>query len=55
MDAVNRQDVVFMENDFITLMQFMEPSLDERIVHDTHEKMFVPFRNLHPKILSPAS
>lgn len=55
MAAVNSQDVVFVKINLIALLQFMEPSLVQRIVHDTPQPLPVTLRDLHPKVFAPAS
>ena len=54
-DAMNRQDVVFVEYDLVALTQLMEPNFVERIVHRCLEELTVTLADSHPKVFAPAS
>jgi len=55
MNWVNGQNVIFMENDFIELLQPMQPMFDERIVHEAFEETSLSLGNSHPEIFTPAT
>lgn len=54
MNRMDGQNVIFMENDFIELLQPMQPMFDERIVHEAFEETSVSLGNSHPEIFTPA-
>ena len=55
MDVVDGEDVIFVEDDFIALMQSMQASLVQRIVHGALEELPVTLHDLNPEVFSPAS
>ena len=39
MDVVNGKDMIFLEDDFIALLQSVQASFDEWIVHDATKEL----------------
>ena len=55
MDVVNGKDVVLVKDDLIALMHPMQPSLAQRIVHDTFQKLPRTLSDPNLEVLAPAT
>ena len=53
--AVDVENMVFVEDDLVTLMHAMESSLVQRIVHDAFQEPLRTLRDSNPEVFSPAS
>lgn len=54
-DVMDGKNVILVEDDLVSLIQSMQPSLDEWIVHDASEEARRPFFQSNPEIFSPAT
>lgn len=55
MDAVDGENVILMKHDLVTLVQFVESSLVQRIVYDSLEEISLSLDDPHPEVFAPAS
>ena len=53
-DAVNSENVILMKHDLVTLVQFVESSLVQRIVYDSLEEISLSLDDPHPEVFTPA-
>ncbi len=55
MDVVDGKDVVLVKDDLIAIVQSVQPSFVQRVVHDRIEELPITFCDLSPEVLSPAT
>jgi hypothetical protein len=55
MNIMNGKYVIFMEKDFIALLQPVQSGFVQRVVHDTLEELPATQLHLDPEVFTPAS
>ena len=55
MDVVDVENMIFMKDDLVSLMQSMESSFVKRVVHDAFQGFSVTLGHLNPEILTPTT
>ena len=53
-DSVNSENVILMKHDLVTLVQFVESSLVQRIVYDSPEEISLSLDDSNPEVFTPA-
>ena len=51
--SMHSKNVVFVKENHVALMKFVQSGLDKRVVHDTPKPLTVTLRDLHPEVLAP--
>ena len=51
--SMHSKNVVFVKENHVALVKFVQSSLDERVVHVTTEPLSVTLSDSHPEILAP--